>query len=205
VPKPKAAALRRATADELGEWFRKVSQRPPGTPGLDRALLALEAELDRRDAQAAHDTAQSKAVDALIARGRAPLDAWAEVHGRDVRDLEHEQRMALIDAERRPGERRSKTLRRMYGEQVVMQVMQAEADTRGELLNRAGKAAGIDPASLWEGPDARARKYASRELLEWWSTHGGRMTVGLFNSQYTGDKAADERARGAGRGKDFGG
>jgi len=205
VRPPNPARLAKATDDDVLELFHKVSQRPRGTPGVEETLTALGAELTRREGQVNLQRAQSQRVHDLVDAGTPYLDAWAEVHGRDVRDLEREQRLALIDAQRRPGERRSKTLRRMYGEHVVLSVIQAEEDTRGELLNRAGKAAGIDPASLWEGPDARARKYASRELLEWWSQHGGRMTVALFNSQYTGDKAAAERARGAGRGKDYGG
>jgi len=82
------------------------------------------------------------------------------------------------------------------------------------LLSPAGRAAdarirrkggwGLHPATLWEGQSARARKYASDELKQWWSEHGGRTTLAEFTSQFTGDRAAAERARGAGQGKDYG-
>ena len=38
------------------------------------------------------------------------------------------------------------------------------------MLNRAGQAAGIGPRSLFTGPEARARKYASEELREHWQS-----------------------------------
>lgn len=47
----------------------------------------------------------------------------------------------------------------------------AERETNGYLLNRAGRAAGIDSYSLFTGPHARACKYASTELLEHWAAH----------------------------------
>jgi len=51
----------------------------------------------------------------------------------------------------------------------------AELECRGNLLNRAGKAAGIDPWSLFIGPHERAHKWASEELREFW-TRNRRLT-----------------------------
>lgn len=48
---------------------------------------------------------------------------------------------------------------------------EAETETNGVLLNRRGKRAGIDPYSLFSGSDARARAYASEELIEHWLRH----------------------------------
>jgi hypothetical protein len=39
------------------------------------------------------------------------------------------------------------------------------------MLNAAGRAQGIDPRSLFTGPESRARRYASEELLEHWQSH----------------------------------
>lgn len=50
----------------------------------------------------------------------------------------------------------------------------AQDETGGALLNARGRAAHIDPWSLFIGPWARARAYASRELLDWWDLHPGR-------------------------------
>lgn len=54
--------------------------------------------------------------------------------------------------------------------------------TNGVLLNREGRAAGIDSWSLFSGPRARAYRYASDELREWWALNG-RLTVTEFVAQ----------------------
>lgn len=47
----------------------------------------------------------------------------------------------------------------------------AETECNGVLLNRVGKAAGIDAYSLFMGNHARAYKYASAELVEHWGKY----------------------------------
>jgi hypothetical protein len=47
----------------------------------------------------------------------------------------------------------------------------AERQTRGNMLSKAGERAGVDPRSLFTGPESRARKYASRELLGYFEDH----------------------------------
>jgi hypothetical protein len=49
--------------------------------------------------------------------------------------------------------------------------LEADRDTRGNLLNRAGIAQGVSERSLFTGSEARARRYASTELLNHWETH----------------------------------
>lgn len=39
------------------------------------------------------------------------------------------------------------------------------------MLNRAGKAQDVDERSLFTGPESRARRYASEELLNHWASH----------------------------------
>ncbi|MDN5895229.1 MAG: hypothetical protein L0H93_14550 [Nocardioides sp.] len=58
----------------------------------------------------------------------------------------------------------------------------AHAELRGELLNARGRAAHIDPSSLFMGPHARVERYASEELRRWFAQHG-RPTVGQFEVQ----------------------
>lgn len=201
------ANLRAATVDQLTEAFAAVSAQPPGTPGLDEQLLAIDAELARREgvpALTVEDTPQSRQIDDLTTAGWSFMEAYAEVHHLDVRDLEREQRMSMVEAEHRPGERRAKTIRRMYFEYTAIAVLQAEDQTAGVLLSRAGRAKGIDPASLWSGTAARARKYASDELKQWWSEHGGRITMTEWAAQFTGDTKGAERARMTGQGRDYG-
>lgn len=47
----------------------------------------------------------------------------------------------------------------------------AEDATRGALLNDRGRAAGVDPITLFMGPAQRAAAYASEELIEHWQEH----------------------------------
>jgi hypothetical protein len=56
-------------------------------------------------------------------------------------------------------------------EAVEHAYVQAENATRGHMVNKAGRANGIDPRSLLTGPESRARRYASEELLAHWETH----------------------------------
>ncbi len=65
--------------------------------------------------------------------------------------------------------------------------LQAESECRGELLNRAGEAAGIDPWTLFFGVERRVNAYASEELKEFFYREG-RITVEEYTRQ---------RARGA--------
>jgi hypothetical protein len=60
----------------------------------------------------------------------------------------------------------------------------AENATKGNMLNRSGKAAGIDERSLFTGPESRARRYASYELLEHWQSHP-RPTARMFEGRDT--------------------
>lgn len=196
-----AGALTNLSDDALLDHFHNLSQAK--VPD-EKALLALDAELLRRENTPFVDSPESRRVDELVGKGYGYLDAYAEVHGLDVTKLERQQRMARVDQERMPGETRAKTIRRMHAEHVALAVLQAEDDTAGNLLNRLGRAKGIDPATLWSGQASRARKYASDELKEWWSLHGGRMTAAQWAEQFTGGTAATAAARQAGNGKDYG-
>jgi len=58
----------------------------------------------------------------------------------------------------------------------------AEHATRGNLLSAEARARGIDAWSLFIGPHARAQRWASEELREWWREHG-RLTFAEFEEQ----------------------
>ena len=61
--------------------------------------------------------------------------------------------------------------------------LRAHTELRGELLNAAGRAAGIDPATLFLGPQCRVDLYSSEELKAWFAKHG-RLTVDEFETQW---------------------
>jgi hypothetical protein len=62
------------------------------------------------------------------------------------------------------------------------QYLMAEAQTRGYMLSKAGRQAGVDERSLFTGPESRVVKYASPELLEWFAEHGRPTRVSLLGS-----------------------
>lgn len=96
------------------------------------------------------------------------------------RDKVRERRAATVT---RRQERRA-SRRHERAEAVQTAWLAAEAGTNGYMLNRRGLEAGIDERSLFTGPESRARKYASEELLEWWETHP-RPTEAFFQGRDT--------------------
>lgn len=80
-----------------------------------------------------------------------------------------------------------------YQDEVYRQWLQAEAETNGYMLNKAGRAAGISDRSLFTGPESRVAKYASRELLDYFDAHPRPTRASWFGS------AARRRAHLAGR------
>ncbi|MFI0406608.1 hypothetical protein [Actinomadura sp. 3N508] len=68
----------------------------------------------------------------------------------------------------------------------------AEEHTRGHLLTKEGWALGVDPMSLFSGQWARARKYASPELLAFWEMRP-RVTYSEFK-QRSREQAPEEIA-----------
>jgi hypothetical protein len=89
--------------------------------------------------------------------------------------------------------RRRQDAEQTYRDEVYRQWRAAEAATNGYMLNRAGRLGGIDERSLFTGPEARVRKYASPELIEWFESHPRPTRVSWFGS------AAARRAHLAGR------
>lgn len=88
----------------------------------------------------------------------------AEMQRRDVRQERRER------AEERRRERWAAN--RQYRQSERERIFDdAEAATNGYMLNRRGQEAGVDPRSLFTGPETRARKYASEELLNYWEVN----------------------------------
>lgn len=54
---------------------------------------------------------------------------------------------------------------------------------RDRLVNERGRRGGVDPVSLFMGPERRAHAYASEELLEHWREHP-RVTYAMFERQW---------------------
>ncbi|MET9601102.1 hypothetical protein [Streptomyces sp. NPDC006459] len=89
-------------------------------------------------------------------------------------------------------------IREMYREHVYLQVLAAEDYTRGFMLNRRARAAGVDPFSLFSGPAHVAYARASEDLIRFWEEVSPRVTLTEFTEQVTGARtAAGDTARAA--------
>ena len=66
---------------------------------------------------------------------------------------------------------RLREVRAEYERVRLAAYLRAEAECRGRMLNERGMRAGIDPLSLFSGPEVRALAYASEELVEHWRVY----------------------------------
>ena len=110
--------------------------------------------------------------------------------------VEAEDASPLTNPARRPGRRLSpeQACREEYDAFMRDSYVMAENDCRGVLLNRNGRAAGVDPTSLFCGPASRVRKYASEELRTWF-TGNGRITFGEWKFNWFGRESDRKAAR----------
>ncbi len=89
------------------------------------------------------------------------------LHEMERRDQEAIKR----EARKQEMQRRLFAKRLAHAEEVDRAWLEAEAATKGNMLNRAGREADISERSLFTGPESRARRYASEELLNHWQAH----------------------------------
>jgi hypothetical protein len=69
-----------------------------------------------------------------------------------------------------------------YRDEVYRQWLTAEAETKGYMLNREGRARGIDERSLFTGPESRVARYASPELIEFFESNPRPTRASWFGS-----------------------
>jgi hypothetical protein len=108
---------------------------------------------------------------------RIQAQVLAEMQRRDLADERRER-----TEQRRTARATARRLER--AEAVEREWAQAEAATKGNMLNRRGREAGVDERTLFTGPESRARKYASEELLNYWEHHP-RPTEAYFQGRDT--------------------
>jgi SPP1 gp7 family putative phage head morphogenesis protein len=204
------ANLAAASDDDLLDVFTRVSGRSRMDSLSRRHLEDIDRELARREGStelvAIQETPEHRKIDDLVGRGYSYAEAYADVYGHDSAHAAAQHRGEAADINRRKGETREQATRRMYAETTYLAMLQAEERTRGNLLSKAGVAAGIEPASLFSGQRARARKYASEELKRFWSEVTPRQTYSEFRAALIGDSRARARAQESklgGSGRDF--
>jgi hypothetical protein len=131
-----------------------------------------EQRARRAEQQATRERAQYEHLQQLLDAGMSEEDAIAEALGISVERQRRDRAIAALRGEGRAGRSFDKLARQSYRDYLYRAWLQAEAATNGYLLNREGRAKNVDPRSLFSGPEARARRYASDELLAWWDAHG---------------------------------
>lgn len=96
--------------------------------------------------------------------GRAVTQVVKELERRETRQARKE-----AARDRAKGRRASKAEEyRLY---LETEWTAAEAATKGNMLNKRGRAKGIDPRSLWTANERTRAAYASEELRLYWNTH----------------------------------
>lgn len=76
-----------------------------------------------------------------------------------------------------------RTMKDDYAERLEQVFTQAHEDCNGYLVNKIGRAEHVSAFSLFSGSEAKAYRYASRELVAWWAEHG-RLTLTAYESQW---------------------
>ncbi|GAA4059770.1 phage minor capsid protein [Actinomadura miaoliensis] len=193
------AALMEAmsAADFDGAWIDRLSaevdRREAEARAREQARERERERRERREAELADRMAQ------LIDEGWPEEEAVEEVYGISVAQQRRDRAIADLRAQGYTGDRFEDLARQAYRDYVHAQWLAAEEATNGYLVTREGTARGIDPRSLFTGPEARARRWASDELKAWWDQNG-RMTFDEFKALLTDDSDAIHRLRGRGGG-----
>lgn len=157
-PPPPPTRAAEFTREATAEWSVEELTAAVGDVQHDpEALDVLMERLEERETaeQRAAEAEREQADAAAAQEERATATPLTDPSQRTSRRLTADQRC-----------------REAYDQYLLDNYMKAEDDCRGQLLNKRGKAAGIDPATLFEGPAHVARAYASRELIQWWGRHG---------------------------------
>ncbi|MGZ3140430.1 hypothetical protein ACVDFE_00135 [Lentzea chajnantorensis] len=199
---------------ELDAWkARAAAASPPPsraaefTPDAtwkltDDELMAAFGELNDDPAAQEQIVATFEWREELARQRDAEIAAWEARQEQQRREraaaelAEIEDASPLTNPARRSDRKLSpeRACREEYDSYVFTSYMQAEADCRGQLLNRDGLAAGIDPQELFSGPASRARKYASEELRTWWGRNS-RITYAEWKYSWFGRESDKDAAR----------
>lgn len=152
----------------------------------ERAAARAEAEQAIYDEMDPEQAAQWKRFDQLLAGGESEESAAEQVFGRDQGQQRRDRAIAQLRGQGYTGRGFDELARKAYRDHVYQQYLAAEDVTRGHMVTPAGQAAHVDPHSLFTGPAARARKWASDELKQWWDNHG-RLTYDEWAAGLLGD------------------
>lgn len=149
----------------------------------------LEADGDRRDAERRRreerneaararraeralqrEEEQARRLEELLTAGMDEEEAVADAYGVPIERQRRDAARARLIGNGYTGTWAQMT-RAAFRDAAREQWLRAE-DEAGFLTSREAQRRGIDPASLFTGAEARARRWASDELKEWWDRNG---------------------------------
>lgn len=159
------------------------------------AMEALERIMDHRD-EIDRQRAAEAALRDVERQRQAEWDSWDYHHDDNplTNPAVRGQKCDPVNTER--------ACRAEYDSYVYIQYLQAEEECRGNMLNAEGRAKGIDPMSLFSGPNAVAAAYASPELKTFFGNNG-RVTYVEWRYSALG-RQSDRRAAQTARYQDIG-
>lgn len=173
---------------EIDRILAELERRDALADAEREAEAKRAAAKDRRDAKRAAELAAKDAeYDRRLEAGEDPEEAYASSYGVSVEKQRAQSAIVALREQGYTGVNFERLSASAYRDEVNRLYFVAEDATRGTLVNNAGRAAGIDPMTLFTGGEARARKYASDELLAWWDDYG-RLSLADFRASLLGGK-----------------
>lgn len=178
-----AAAMGAADDADLDSLVKELDRR-------DRAARKAEAARARRAAaRHARDARRSAEFEAACDAGEDAAAAYARIWGIDEERVRRAEVSESLRSAGYKGKGIDQLVRHAFRDHVDQAHADAEDVCRGALLTGEGLAleakGKLRPRDLFTGPESRARKYASRELLDYWQTNG-RLTVADFRASVLG-------------------
>ncbi|WP_449061739.1 helicase-related protein [Planomonospora algeriensis] len=129
--------------------------------------------LEEWDTEDQQERQRNAAIDKLVSSGEMDYDqAWARVHGISEESMRAERYADAAGLGGLTSREREQKLRQQFHEWKEARFWEAETATNGFMLNARGRAAGIDPMSLFSGQWSRVSAYASDELMNWFERNG---------------------------------
>lgn len=190
TPKHRAAAAERAhwrafTDDQLADQLGDVDEDQAGgiLAELDRRdRVEKKAELQRAKRAAAKQSREDKRTaefEAATDAGEDPEEAYSRIYGVTEERRRRDEATEQLRAHGYAGKTFRAMVKQAHAAEVEDRYQHAEDVCRGSMLNAAGQRAGVSPHSLFSGPEAAAKKYASEELRDYFRDYG-RLTLEDF-------------------------
>lgn len=181
------------SVEELLREHQALAHDPDAQEAIAERLVEREGDGDELPRQGRH--AVRRAVDRIVdemgdtygseAEARAGVAAW--FGQRKDEGMSEAQRAGMTERDARGD----------YEELLNFEYVRAAEETKGEMLSRRGRAAGVSAEALFRGSLAQMEPYASEELRSYWARHG-RLTWSAYRYEALGrdsDRAAHTRAR----------